>query len=129
MTKEKMEDIMDIRFKEITSQYEKYKIVLFKSSNDIQEQLEQDDVRWTQFCEEIFTKGSMPNKIFESIQESLNFIEEFSLIWYEEKISQKQLDEFMEKATIIICPINGLITFIFNNKRWKKSKIHIFKLS
>lgn len=121
------------RFREVTTFYKKVKmllttnkITLYKVKDEVEEQLGEEDSKWTKFCSELFEKDSMPDRIFDELLQKDYPIEEISFIWYED-ISEGKLEELIKKSSMVICQTDGSkkMAFIFDKQEDKKVEVYI----
>ena len=126
---------INARFKEIKNFYKKIEILIstkeitfYRVINGNKEQLGEEDSRWIEFCRELFEEECMPDRIFKELIERDYTIEEISFIWYEDKVSEEQIEEFSKKSSTILCPRKDKKEFaiILDNKECRKVEVYIF---
>ena len=128
MEKETMQQIMDERFNELTEQYNEKKkvsripqVLLYEESNGILKELQKDDYRWKNFCNDILKKDSTACSIINNLINRIEWIEEILFIWRDKRFTRKELKT---TSITVIRPFDKHPVVIVDNKRAKKVKVY-----
>ena len=128
MEKETMQQIMDERFNELTEQYNEKKkvsripqVLLYEEFNGILQELQKDDYRWENFCNDILKKDSTACSIINNLINRIEWIEEILFIWRDKRFTRKELKT---TSITVIRPFDKHPVVIVDNKRAKKVKVY-----